>query len=259
MHVKMEMIPKTRLIEQLRALGVREGGVLLVHTSFRSVRPVEGGPEGLIAALCAALGPEGTLAMPSATGDDDRPFDPTTTDNRDDLGIVADLFWRMPGVMRSPHFDAVSAWGPQAAWITGGPLVLPPAAPGSAIDRIRELGGQVLLLGVTHHANTMLHLAELLGGAPYRSDFHYIDAEGREVHYGENDSCCAKFELVEDWLAAEGLIATGMVGHAEARLMDAEALVRIAAKKVRENPLIFLHDPEEGCEECDEARESLPD
>jgi aminoglycoside N3'-acetyltransferase len=253
----MEMIPKSRLIGQLRDLGVREGGVLLVHTSFRSVRPVEDGPEGLIAALTEVLGPGGTLAMPSATGDDDHVFDPATTDNRDDLGVVADVFWRMLGVRRSPHFDAVAARGPQAEWIIGGPFVLPPAGPESAIDRIRAAGGQVLLLGVTHHANTMLHLAELVGGAPYRSDFHYIDAEGREVHYGENDSCCEKFELADDWLRAEGLQREGTVGHAEARLMDAEALVRIASARVRKNPLIFLHAPEDGCEECDEARESL--
>ncbi|MEP9357163.1 AAC(3) family N-acetyltransferase [Sphingomonas sp. KR3-1] len=253
----MEMISRTRLVEQLRALGVREGGVLLVHTSFRAVRPVEGGPEGLIAALVEALGPMGTLAMPSATGDDDHVFDPATTPNRDDLGVVADRFWRMPGVVRSKHFDAVAALGPQAEWITGGPFVLPPAAPGSAIDRIRAAGGQVLLLGVTHHANTMLHLAELVGGAPYRSDFHYIGADGTEVHYGENDSCCAKFELADDWLRAAGLQREGPVGHAEARLMDAEELVRIAAARVCEDPLVFLHAPGEGCEECDEARESL--
>jgi aminoglycoside N3'-acetyltransferase len=257
MQVKMEMISKSALVDQLHALGVRPGGVLLVHTSFRNVRPVEGGAEGLIDALTEALGPEGTLAMPSATGDDEVAFDPATTDNRDDLGVVADLFWRMPGVVRSPHFDAVAARGPKAEWITGGPFVLPPAAPGSAIDRIREAGGQVLLLGVTHHANTMLHLAELLGGAPYRSDFHYIDAAGAEVHYGENDSCCEKFELAGEWLDAEGLQRIGTVGHAEARLMDAGDLVRIAAEKVRANPLVFLHGAEEGCEECDEARESL--
>jgi len=44
------------LAEQLRALGVAEGGVLLVHTSFRAVRPVEDGPRGLIEALLQALG-----------------------------------------------------------------------------------------------------------------------------------------------------------------------------------------------------------
>jgi aminoglycoside N3'-acetyltransferase len=51
--------PATRaeIAAQLDALGVERGGVLLVHTAFRAVRPVEGGPEGLLDALRDALGP----------------------------------------------------------------------------------------------------------------------------------------------------------------------------------------------------------
>lgn len=58
---------EAELERQLRSLGVREGGVLLVHTSFRAVRPVEGGPLGLIRALRRAIGPAGTLVMPAMT------------------------------------------------------------------------------------------------------------------------------------------------------------------------------------------------
>jgi hypothetical protein len=71
-------LSKAQIVDQLRRLGVAGGGVLLVHTSFRAVRPVEGGPAGLIAALCDALG-SGTLVMPSWTGHDEEPFDPSTT------------------------------------------------------------------------------------------------------------------------------------------------------------------------------------
>ena len=45
---------------QIRTLGAAEGGVLLVHTSFRATGPIEGGPSGLIAALREAVGPGGT-------------------------------------------------------------------------------------------------------------------------------------------------------------------------------------------------------
>jgi len=51
----------SELIDQLRTLGVEPGGVLLVHTSYRAVRPVEGGPRGLIDAFATAIGPAGTL------------------------------------------------------------------------------------------------------------------------------------------------------------------------------------------------------
>jgi len=43
------------LADQLHALGVERSGVLLAHISFRTVRPVEGGPLGLIEAMRTAL------------------------------------------------------------------------------------------------------------------------------------------------------------------------------------------------------------
>ena len=58
------------LASQLRALGVEPGGVIVVHAAFSRIRPVEGGPAGLIEALRAALGPTGTLVMPSMSDDD---------------------------------------------------------------------------------------------------------------------------------------------------------------------------------------------
>src|SRR4028118_1605020 len=88
-------LTRAEVAEQPQALGVERGGVLLVHTSFRAVRPVEGGPLGLIAALRDAIGPEGTLVMPSWTGDDDEAFDPVATPASADLGVVADIFWRL--------------------------------------------------------------------------------------------------------------------------------------------------------------------
>ena len=99
------------VVRPLRALGVRQGGVLLVHTSFRAIRPIEGGPLGLVAALREALGPEGTLAMPSWTGEDEAPFEPATTPAAEDLGATADLFWRQPGVVRSDHLQALPRSG----------------------------------------------------------------------------------------------------------------------------------------------------
>src|SRR5919199_2232015 len=165
-------ISREHLTEQLRSLGVQPGGVLLVHTSFRAVRPVEGGPLGLIEALRAALGPEGTLAMPSSTGNDDELFDPATTPVAADLGVVADTFWRLPGVLRSNHPFAFAAAGPPAAQIVADALPLPPHIPESPIGRVHDLDGQVLLLGVGHDANTTLHLAEILAGAPYRVRKH---------------------------------------------------------------------------------------
>ena len=245
---------------QLQALGVRRGGVLLVHTSFRAVRPIERGPLGLIEALRAALGPEGTLAMPSWTGDDDEPFNHWTTAASSDLGVVADTFWRLPGVLRSEHPFAFAADGPRAAQIVSGSLPAPPHAPGSPVSRVHDLDGQVLMLGVDHQANTTLHLAELLAAVPYRVPKHCTvlrDGRAVRVEYLENDHCCARFALCDEWLRARGLQWEGRVGHAHARLARAQDVVSVACEYLAGDPLLFLHSPDAGCAECDEARSSI--
>jgi aminoglycoside N3'-acetyltransferase len=252
-------LSRADLAQQLRALGVEEGGVLLVHTSFRAVRPIEGGPVGLIETLRAVLGPDGTLVMPSWTGDDDQPFDPGTTPAAADLGVVADIFWRQPGVTRSNHPLAFAATGPHAARVTSDALPLPPHSSEGPVGRVHEVDGQVLLLGVGHDADTTLHLAELLAGVPYRVPKHCTvlqDGRRRRIDYWENDHCCARFALADEWLRARGLQAEGRVGHAHARLARARDVVNVALEYLTDDPLVFLHPPSAGCAECDDARRS---
>ena len=251
---------QVEIAEQLRALGIGAGSLLLVHKSFRAVRPVEGEPEGLIAALRAALGPDGSLVMPSWTGNDDEPFDPKASPAAPDLGVVADTFWRLPGVLRSDHPLAAAAAGPRAERIVSGPLPLPPHNPESPIGHVHELDGQVLLLGVNHDADTTLHLAELLAGVPYRVKNHCtVLREGRPVRidYGENDHCCARFALADEWLRESGLQHEGRVGHAHARLTRARDIVTVPVERLARDPLLFLNPPNAACGECDETRMSI--
>jgi aminoglycoside N3'-acetyltransferase len=231
--------------------------VLLVHTSFRAVRPVDGGPCGLLDALQASVGPSGTLVMLSYTGDADAVFDPLRTPASADLGVVADTFWRLPGVLRSSHPEAFAARGPLAAQIVDGPLPLPPHRYESPIGRVYDLDGQVLLLGVGHEADTSLHLAEMLAGVPYRVPKHCTvlhDGRPLRIDYGENDHCCELFALADDWLRASGLQSEGPVGNAHARLFRARDVVRLAVEHLTRDPLLFLHPAEAACEECDAAR-----
>ena len=248
------------LVVQLRALGVVPGAVLLVHSSFRALRPVKGGPQGVIDALLEALGPSGTLVMPSWTGQDDSPFDPSATAAASDLGVIADAFWRRPGVRRSDHPFAFAAFGPRAEKNTFGPLPIPPHAPDSPVGRVHALDGRVLLLGVGHDADTTLHLAELLAGVPYRARKHVtVLREGvpTRIEYDENDHCCRRFALADDWLRIAGLQSESLVGRAQGRLLRARDAVRLAVDRLRADPLLFLHASGSGCEACDEARASV--
>jgi len=249
------------LAGQLRALGVAPGGVLLVHCAFRRVRPVENGPSGLIAALRAALGPHGTLVMPSWSGRDDEPFDAATTPATPDLGVVAETFRRLPGVVRSSHCFACAAAGPLAGRIVAAdPLPLPPHVAASPVGRVHDHDGQILLLGVGHDADTTLHLAELVAGVPYGVPRHCTvveDGRPRRIDYLENDHCCERFALAEDWLRTRGLQAEGPVGNAQARLVRARDVVAVACAQLARDPLVFLHPPEAHCAECDQARASV--
>ena len=254
--------PLTRkaVTEQLRSLGVEAGGVLLVHTSWRAVRPVEGGPRGLVDALLDALGPEGTLVMPSWSGEDDRPFDPRRDETSPGLGILPDLFWRRPGVLRSGHVHAFAAIGPRADAVLRDALPLPPHRPESPAGRVHELDGQVLLLGVDHDANTTVHLAECVAEVPYGIPKYLTvlrDGAPVRVDYLENDHCCARFREVGGWLEESGAQRTGPVGHATARLVRSRAVVDAVVPRLRADPLHFLHPPAAGCEECDLARASV--
>jgi aminoglycoside 3-N-acetyltransferase len=242
----------------LLQLGVEPGVVLLVHTSFSKVAPVEGGPRALIAALQTAVGSGGTLVMPAMTDDDDDPFDPERTACLG-MGILADTFWRLPGVLRSNNPHSFAALGPKAAGITADHPVDVPHGLNSPVGRVYELGGQVLLLGVGHDANTTIHLAESMADVRYRLPKRTTILKGgrpTRMDYSEIDHCCKNFNLMDQWLEAEGRQQRGIVGYAEARLTRSRDIVQVALGRLRKNETVFLH-PAGLCDECGEARASL--
>ncbi|MFZ5443212.1 MAG: AAC(3) family N-acetyltransferase [Myxococcota bacterium] len=247
------------LVEQLAALGVRAGDVLLVHTAFSKVRPVEGGPLGLIDALRQAIAPGGTLVMPTMT-DGDSPFDPRSTPT-DGMGITAETFWRQPGVLRSKHpGGSFAAEGPLAERICAEQPLSPPHGPDSPVGRVHDADGLVLLLGVEHSENTTLHLAEALADVPYSVSHPCVVVRDGVAHMeliAETDHCCRNFTRADEWLRARGLQREGRIGSAHARLIRSRDVVEVAVAKLREAPLVFLCPSEAHCEECDEARASV--
>ena len=254
----MNMIPAEILTRQLLDLGVQPGGVLLVHTSFSKVGAVEGGPTGLIYALYTALGPNGTLVMPSMSYDDDHPFDKTKS-HCAEMGITADTFWRLPGVLRSDNNHAFAAVGPQAERILAPHPIDIPHGLDSPVGRVYELDGQVLLLGIGHDADTTIHLCENMAGVRYRRDKYLTvlkDGKPIRFEYREIDHCCQNFSLVDGWLDERGLQKRGKVGNADARLIRSRDIVEIVTERLRQNETTFLH-PKGVDEECDDAWASL--
>jgi aminoglycoside N3'-acetyltransferase len=251
-------IGHAELLDQLRAMGVEPGGVLLVHAAFSKIGPVERGPAGLIDALQAALGPTGTLAMPSMADRDDEPFSVKSTSCLS-MGIVAETFRSLPGVVRSDSPHAFAARGPRAAEISAPHPIDVPHGIDSPVGRLHQLDAQVLLLGVGHDANTTVHLAESLAGVRYRRRYSSTVLSGgvpMRVEYAEIDHCCQNFSLVDEWLEARGAQRLGIVGHAAARLARSRDIVEVTRGRLAELETVFLHPPGV-CAECDDARDGM--
>ena len=60
-------VTRTDLVAGLRAVGLREGQVALVHSALRTFGPVDGGAETVVDAFLDVLGARGTLVVPTFT------------------------------------------------------------------------------------------------------------------------------------------------------------------------------------------------
>src|SRR5690606_15448323 len=104
---------RTALGEQLSALGLEPGDAVLVHAGLRSVGPILGGPDTLIAALGDVVGPEGTILGYCDWQLEDEilerpelrphipPFDPVASRSIRDNGAFPELLRTTPGARRS--------------------------------------------------------------------------------------------------------------------------------------------------------------
>ena len=98
------------------------------------------------------------------------------------------------------------------------------------------------------------------GMAPFSSSTPPTGPCGRSrrVDYQENDHCCQRFALLDDWLRPAGLMSEGPVGKAHCRLMRSRDVVAVAGAQLARDPTWFLHARGSDCEECERAWRSLP-
>jgi len=107
-------LDRAALVRDLNGLGVPRGGLLMVHSSLRSLGHVAGGAPTVIDALLQTLGPDGTLVLPAFTyplsRDPDFVFDPVHTPSL--MGAISDAGRRHPEARRSLHlWPSISAIG----------------------------------------------------------------------------------------------------------------------------------------------------
>ena len=160
-------VTRDQLLADLQRLGVSPGDSLIVHGSLRSIGWVEGGPDAVIDALQTALGPQGTVAMPTFCPPRPRFI---VAETPCDTGLIPETFRRRADVLRSRHpTHSVAAWGARAATVVAGHEHATALGVDSPLHRMAELGASVLMIGVDCRRCSLIHVAEALLRVPYLS------------------------------------------------------------------------------------------
>ena len=246
-------LTRGELAQALVRLGVPRGGLMMVHSSLRSIGHVDGGAETVVDALLDALGPEGTLVVPTFTDDAakrgaDFVFDPLNTPSL--AGAISEAARRRTGARRSlHHWHSVGAIGPLAETVAT-EVGASPWQPDGPMPKIIDLGGLFLLLGVPYQRLTLVHLMEWENGVPYRpglqvelpmrrSDGSVVPLVNLECPpnrpFAGND-----FNRLGQRMEDANVVKIGQVGNAVARLFYGADVRETASAMYGEDKSAFL-------------------
>lgn len=248
-----------RLLQDLKSLGVKEGDVLVVHSSFKSLGEVEGGAECVIAAMKAAVGQEGTLLFPTFTFQSAyRTSYFSNDDTPSCVGFLSEYFRKTEGVIRTNHpTHSVAIYGKlQAEMNEGVELDDTPMGIHSPYRKLSKYGAKILMLGCTMAANSFMHAIDEVVDAPFALRWHQeytvVDQNGNETkcrirrHNFSRPSGInlkQRYDRTLEILEENVDYKIGTVHGAHAVLMDSALLEQKAVKKLKEDPLFFIDDP----------------
>jgi aminoglycoside N3'-acetyltransferase len=254
-------VQRTQLVTQLHDLGVGPGDVVMVHSSYRAIRPVEGGPAGLLEALLEAVGPEGSIMsyvswdrspydaeVPRKLSPEERgawpAFDPATASAFPEWGILLEVLCRHPCAVRSANPDnSFAAVGAQAEFLMSGHSLDYGMGEASPLAKLCQVAGKVALLGAPLDALTLVHHADYLAELPDKRIVRYevpVLEHGKKVwrsveEFDSNgivDEASGRpinyVAMVGRAYAATGRPARGTVGNANSILFDASDLLGFA-------------------------------
>ncbi|THF81181.1 aminoglycoside N(3)-acetyltransferase [Cohnella fermenti] len=240
-----KLVTVETLADDLRRLGLRAGQTVIVHSSLSRIGWVCGGPVAVVQALLDVLTDEGTLVMPTHSGDYSEPskwqlppvpeswwegirasmpvFDPRVTPTRG-MGAIPECFRTWPGTLRSDH-PALSfaARGKHAQTITMDHSLSYALGECSPLARLYDLGAKALLIGVGYDSNTSFHLAEnRVPNAPETIEGAPVLADGKREwrEYREIDFDTDRFEEIGAAFESERTVVKGKIGVAESRFFD---------------------------------------
>ena len=157
----------------LGACGIGPGDTVMLHSDavvaaqFRTV-PAEKRLDLVLDAILAALGPEGTLVLPTFTYSFTKgeAFDPDLSPST--VGQLTERFRLRPNVLRSRHpLFSVAAQGPLAGAFAAS-ATADCFGPGTAFDLLYRHRGKIACLGCGFDRVTFVHYVEQRAKVDYR-------------------------------------------------------------------------------------------
>jgi aminoglycoside 3-N-acetyltransferase len=268
-NMNVELGTLETLLKGIKAIGVTEGDVLLVHSSLSALGWVCGGAPTVVMALLEAVGKSGTIAMPSFSLENSDPaiwgdyppaepidkrllphpvpkewhdfirenipaYDKNITPCSKGLGIIAECFRTYPKTLRSNHPSAsFTANGIYAQQIIENHPLSPDLGMASPLGVLYKLGAKILMLGAKYDKCTSFHLAEYVTGKfPKITHSGAVFENGKRVwkRYENYDSNVSDFVPMGEACEKEGFVKTGKIGAADCKLFDMKVAVDFGAE-----------------------------
>lgn len=255
------LVTRSRLVRDLSGLGLRPGGLAMVHCRMSALGHVAGGSQTVVSAVLDALGPGGTLM--AYTGWQDEPpdnlsslddetrrlyleehpaYDPRISTARRDHGRIPEALRTWPGSRHSGHPEAgIAAVGPLAETLVTGHPYDDAYGADTPYARLVGLSGSVLLLGAPLDTVTLVHHAEAVAQVPGKRRVSYdmpVSVDGERLWRTFSDIDTGHGALPYEWILGEedyiehivrsalaaGIGKIGPAGDGTAYLFDAPGL-----------------------------------
>ncbi|WP_339269006.1 AAC(3) family N-acetyltransferase [Paenibacillus sp. FSL K6-1330] len=239
------------LMKQLEQLGIDSKGTLLVHSSMKSMGPVEGGADTVLDALTAYM-IDGLLVLPTHTWSYINADNPKfyVDQSSSCVGILPELFRKRPGVVRSLHpTHSVAALGQDSIAFTNDDHRFDtPCARGSAWGKLLDRRATILLVGVDLKRNTFIHGVEEWVDIPGRLTndhemLYTVLPDGTEIPVPSRRHCglswSEHFWKVDEVLEGQGAMHKGRLGDAVVRVCDAAKVANIITEMLKDNSDLF--------------------
>lgn len=232
------MLTKSGIKDALWKLNIPQDRPVMVHTSLRSIGPMEGGAQTLLDALIdRCTGEGGLLCVPTHTwGFMEEEITLDLVEPKSNLGVFPNVALQDPRGIRSAHIThSVTVFGQQAAQFTK----LDDTATTMVSQCCKELyrqDGYILLIGVGQEKNTFLHCVEEMLDVPNRTadkpvtlKMRHADGriEEKQIYplYSEGiEDVSEQFGNYEPAFRKHGCVTDGKLGNANVQLCSARKM-----------------------------------